>query len=76
MNLASGTRSSLIDLIDLISVVFGMPVDLKHVAGRRGDVRDSHASPERLRTLFDGVVPVTLRDGLSETVDWFRALQG
>lgn len=75
VNLAFGTRSSLIELVDLISVTLGMPIERNHVAARRGDVRDSQASSERLMALFDGLVPVALGDGLSETVAWFRSLQ-
>jgi UDP-glucose 4-epimerase len=75
INLAFGTRSSLLDLIDLISDAVAMPVERQHIETRRGDVHDSQASSERLMALFPGIVPMALGDGLLETVAWFRSMQ-
>jgi UDP-glucose 4-epimerase len=71
-NLALGTRSSLLDLLTLLDGVLGSPVLREHVEPRRGDVRDSQASSERLRHLFPDVSAVPLERGLAETVAWFR----
>lgn len=75
VNLAFGTRSSLLELIDLLSQVLGQPVSRHHVEPRGGDVRDSQASSERLRALFPDVNPVPLQVGLERTVEWFRSQQ-
>mgnify|MGYP000953011045 CR=1 FL=1 len=45
-----------------------------HVEQRAGDVRDSQADHTRLRAHFTDVKPVPLREGLEQTVDWFRTL--
>jgi UDP-glucose 4-epimerase len=47
----------------------------EHVEPRAGDVRDSQADNSRLRELFPEVQPVSLRSGLSETVEWFAGRQ-
>lgn len=72
-NLAFGTRTSLLDLIDRLQAVLGHPVEVRHGPARSGDVKDSQASDERVRGLFPDIVPVPLEHGLAETAAWFRA---
>jgi UDP-glucose 4-epimerase len=72
VNLAFGTRVSLLDLIDLLEKVVGRPLPRHHSESRTGDVRDSQADTARLRRLFPDVEPVALEDGLQATVRWFR----
>jgi UDP-glucose 4-epimerase len=74
VNLAFGTRSSLLELVWVLEDVLGHPVERVHVEPRRGDIRDSQASSDRLRTLFPDAVPTELRAGLSETLAWFRSV--
>ena len=74
VNLAFGTRTSLNGLIDELSLVLGASPTVEHVEPRAGDVRDSQADNSRLLSLFPDVRPVSLRDGLRATVDWFRTL--
>ena len=50
------------------------PREVEHVEPRAGDVRDSQADNARLRHHFPDVEPVPLREGLQQTVDWFRTL--
>ena len=76
VNLAFGTRSSLLELVSLLSDVLDVPVERTHVEPRLGDVRDSQATSDRLRALFPDVTPVPLQRGLDETVRWFRASGG
>ena len=74
VNLAYGSRTSLLELIDLLGEVLGAPPAVDHVDPRPGDVRDSQADSSRVAALFPDVTPVPLRDGLQRTVDWFRTL--
>ncbi len=74
VNLAFGSRTSLNVLVDLLADILGDRPAVEHVAQRVGDVRDSQADNDRLRSHFPGVEPVPLREGLAETVDWFRSL--
>ena len=74
VNLAFGTRTDLLTLIELLEQVIGQPLERQHRPPRTGDVRDSQADSTRLRALFPDVVPVPLEDGLSATVEWMRGL--
>ncbi|GAA1180264.1 UDP-glucose 4-epimerase [Kitasatospora gansuensis] len=74
VNLAFGTRTTLLELIDELGSVLGLPLAAEHVEPRPGDVRDSQADNSRLRELFPEVVPVPLREGIERTAEWFRTL--
>ena len=74
VNLAFGSRTSLNALVDDLGDLLGGRPAVEHVDPRAGDVRDSQADNERLRHHFPDVEPVTLREGLEQTVDWFRTL--
>jgi UDP-glucose 4-epimerase len=74
VNLAFGTRTSLLELLDHLADVLGGPIDVQHVAPRAGDVRDSQADTTRLSSLFPDVRPTDLGSGLVETAAWFRSL--
>ncbi|MBA3289009.1 MAG: NAD-dependent epimerase/dehydratase family protein [Acidimicrobiia bacterium] len=73
VNLAFGTRRSLLDVIEAIEVVLGDVVDIEHHPGRAGDVRHSQADETLLRSSFPGIEPIDFHSGLSATVDWFRS---
>ncbi len=72
VNLAFGSRVSLLELADLLEEVLSRPLPRRHAPRRPGDVQDSQADQAALRRLFTDVTPVTLADGLAATVDWFR----
>jgi len=71
VNLAFGSRVSLLELADLVENVVGRPLPRRHAPRRPGDVQDSQADQTALRRLFPDVAPVSLADGLRATVDWF-----
>jgi len=73
VNLAFGTRVSLLDLIGLLEGILGEPLTRAHTDPRAGDVRDSQADRSRVSALFPDLVPVALPEGLEATVEWFRA---
>lgn len=73
VNLAFGTRISLLEVIDLMSDEFGRTLNVEHVAERPGDIRHSKADPTRLRELFPTIDPVNIEQGIKHTIDWFRA---
>jgi UDP-glucose 4-epimerase len=76
VNLAFGTRVSVLELAHLVADAVGAPVEIRHDPPRAGDVRHSQAATDRLRGLFPDVEPVPLTDGLAATVSWFRGLPG
>ena len=72
VNLAFGTRTSLLELIDLLEAVLGQKLEREHHSPRPGDVRDSQADQTRLKSLFPDIEPVSLEEGLRATVKWFE----
>jgi UDP-glucose 4-epimerase len=72
VNLAFGTRTDLLHLIDLVRGLVDMPLRVEHVDPRPGDVRHSQADCTRLLELFSGITPTPLPDGLRATVEWLR----
>ncbi|WP_081937625.1 NAD-dependent epimerase/dehydratase family protein [Streptosporangium roseum] len=72
VNLAFGTRVSLLSLKDALASVLGRPIEATFLPARTGDIRESQASPRLLVDLFPGVRPVSLDDGLRMTVAWFE----
>lgn len=73
VNLAFGTRTTLMELIDVIASETGASVKVEHVEPRAGDVRASQSDGVRLREHFPDVAPVSLRDGIASTVRWFTS---
>lgn len=76
VNLAFGTRVSLLELITVLEGVVGHPLEREHLPPRSADVRDSQADASLLHRLLPGRTPVALEDGLRATVDWFRRSAG
>jgi UDP-glucose 4-epimerase len=72
VNLAFGSRISLLDVIDVLQDLLGHPLEVDHLPARAGDVRHTQADNSRLRELFPDITPVSLRDGLASTIEWFR----
>lgn len=73
VNLAFGTRVTLLEVIELLESIIGTAVRVHHVEPRAGDVKHSQAANDVLRSMFPDVEPVGLADGLRQTVDWMRA---
>ncbi|MFD0420857.1 NAD-dependent epimerase/dehydratase family protein [Streptomyces parvus] len=72
VNLAFGSRTSLLDLVQEIEAAIGHVVKRQHVPARIGDVAHSQADSGRLQALFPRVAPMTLDEGISATADWIQ----
>jgi len=73
VNLAFGTNTTLSDLVRTLAQVTGRVPEVVHRDPRPGDVKNSQADNTVLRSLFPGVQPVPLDQGIAETVAWFEA---
>lgn len=73
VNLAFGTNTTLLRLIDLISSTSGLHPDVRYRSPRSGDVPHSMADNTTLQSLFPDLEPITLERGLEETLSWFRS---
>lgn len=74
VNLAFGTNTTLLELVAKIEAASGMAAEVLHRDSRPGDVKHSQADNAVLRSLFPNVEPVSLEQGLSETVAWFKEI--
>ena len=74
VNLAFGTRVTLLDVIASLEEIIGHPIERTHTDNRAGDVPHSQADTTRLRELFPGVQAVSFSQGLRTTVDWMRSI--
>lgn len=75
VNLAFGTNTTLLALLDELRQVFGRDLDVRHREPRPGDVPHSKADYATLSRLFPEVAPTLFRHGIGQTVDWFSKLQ-
>jgi UDP-glucose 4-epimerase len=73
VNLAFGTRTSLLEVITILESILGRELAREHLEPRVGDVPHSQAANERLRALFPEIEAVSLADGLRRTVEWFES---
>ncbi|HEX4902710.1 MAG TPA: NAD-dependent epimerase/dehydratase family protein [Acidimicrobiales bacterium] len=76
VNLAFGTRVTLLEVISRLEELLGRPLERDHQPTRAGDVPHSQADTTRLRRLFPDVDPVPIEQGLRDTVEWFRSAEG
>lgn len=72
VNLAFGTRVSLLDLISELERQVGHPLPREHLPPRPGDVAHSQADATRFCQLFPGMSPLPLDEGLASTVAWMK----
>ena len=72
INVAAGRRVSLLELLETLQDIAGRRVTPAFAEPRAGDVRDSQADITKAQRLLDFKVQVPFRDGLEQTVEWFR----
>jgi UDP-glucose 4-epimerase len=72
VNLAYGSRVSLLELIAELEDITGDALQVQHLESRKGDVPHSQADRTRLSRMFPDIRPIPLSEGLRETVGWFR----
>lgn len=72
VNLAFGSRTSLIEMIAILEDIVGHPLEREHQGRRAGDVDHTQADNTRLLELFPDIAAVGLREGLETTVAWYR----
>jgi UDP-glucose 4-epimerase len=72
VNLAFGTNTSILSLVDEMAAVSDTSPQVEFREPRPGDVAHSQADNTSLMSLFPDVLPVSLREGLEQTVAWFQ----
>ena len=72
VNLAFGSRTSLLDVINILEGMVGRPLERAFTDPRAGDVPHSQADNATLRSIFPDIQPETLETGLAHTLAWAR----
>jgi UDP-glucose 4-epimerase len=76
LNLAFGSRTSLLELIGLLESAIGHELEVAFREARPGDVPHSQADGSRLLAQFPEVSAVPLGVGLAATIQWMRVQVG
>jgi UDP-glucose 4-epimerase len=71
VNIGTGSRISLLDLIALAEDVTGRRVTVRHMPERAGDVRDSQADLDRARAVLGYEPKVAVREGMARLWEWY-----
>jgi nucleoside-diphosphate-sugar epimerase len=72
INVATGGRISLNQLLQTINEIVGTSIEPIYEEGRAGDVRDSQADISKAASLLGYAPLVTFEDGLRRTLEWCR----
>lgn len=72
INVATGGRVSLLELVRSLQVILGVDVAPTFAPAREGDVRDSQADIFKARKLLGYEPIVPFEQGLRQTVEWFK----
>ena len=73
INVATGHRISLIDLLDWMKKLTGSNAEPQFTEPRAGDVRDSLADISKAKRLLGYEPRVPFEQGLADTVAWYRS---
>lgn len=73
VNIGSGHEISLLDLKKKIEQILGWTIPFEHHAPRPGDIRHNRADTTLLKRLIAFKPQVSLEEGLSRTVEYYRA---
>jgi UDP-glucose 4-epimerase len=72
IHLASQAETTIRELAELIIELAGADVEIVHHDRRRGEVERNFARADRARELLGWEPRLSLRDGMAETIEWFR----
>lgn len=73
VNVACGNNTSLKELIDLLKKNSGVSLDPIYMPERKGDVKHSQGSIEKIRKLIEYNPEVRFEDGLKIVFDWYAS---
>lgn len=71
MNLATGGRVSLLELVESLNTVMGTSIQAIHEDARAGDILHSQADVSKAEDLLDFAPVVPFEEGLRRTVAWY-----
>ncbi|MCB9450136.1 MAG: SDR family oxidoreductase [Anaerolineaceae bacterium] len=74
LNLATGGRITLLDLMDKLNAQLGTDLQPIHAAPRPGDVKHSRAGIDKAQRLLGFAPIVDFDDGLARTIAWYQGI--
>jgi UDP-glucose 4-epimerase len=73
VNIGAGSRTSLLELVEMVQDVTGSSLDVHHAPSRPGDVRDSQAGLARAEAVLGYEPRVDVREGIRRLWAWYVA---
>jgi nucleoside-diphosphate-sugar epimerase len=73
VNIGAGSRTSLLELVEMVQDVVGTTVSVLHAPDRPGDVRDSQAGLARAESVLGYKPAVDVREGIRRLWAWYSA---
>jgi len=73
INIATGKRVNLLELVGQINAHLGTQIEPVHVEARTGDVKHSRADITKAQTLLAYDPVVDFESGLKRTIDWYQS---
>ena len=73
VNVGTGSRITLLDLVALAEEVSGRRITVRHLPIRPGDIRDSQAGLDRARAVLGYAPRTSIREGLERLWQWYSA---
>jgi UDP-glucose 4-epimerase len=74
INLGRGERVRLIEVLNALSDILGLHLEVSYVEDKKGDVRDTWASIDKARKLLGWEPEVDITEGLAGQVEWTKTL--
>jgi UDP-glucose 4-epimerase len=72
-NVGTGIETSMLELVAILSRLYGRPLDVRHIERRDIDnVRHRVMNIEKIRSRLRWIPTLTLADGLHRTMEWLR----
>lgn len=71
LNIASGTRTTINELVDYLNEILERDIEPQHTDPRPGDIRHSTADISNARDKIGYIPTISIEDGLRQTVAWF-----
>jgi len=73
INIATGKRVNLLELVGQINTHLGTQIEPIHLPERTGDVKHSRADITKARTVLDYEPVVDFESGLKRTIEWYQS---
>lgn len=71
MNVACGDQISLNKLVEILQQLSGLKINAKYSSERKGDVKHSRASIDKIEKLINYIPEIKFKDGIEITYNWY-----